>query len=460
MFSNGPAIQAEKLSKYYAIYAQPQDRLKQSILPRFQRLMGRSPQRYFHEFWALRDVSFEVDHGETVGIIGRNGSGKSTLLQLICGTLTPTTGNVYTKGRIAALLELGSGFNLEFSGRENVYLNGAILGLSQQEINARFDDIAAFADIGEFIEQPVKMYSSGMFVRLAFAINIMSQPDILIVDEALAVGDMNFQARCMTAMKRRQDDGMTILFVSHDITTVRSICSRCVYLEKGEVKAFGKASDVTEHYVRVMREEMNAEQVRNTAGKLEKKEEDGDLVTVSTGALVTAQVEQFEHRVAQFRYGTGEAHITYVEMLDDNDQPITLVEFNQHVKIRIYLYVTQSITDLSANFNIVDDKKNNISGADLIVAGQAYIQAQPGENYQIEYSLSLPLQEGAYAIRTLLTHTLTPDGSAQFVDVVEDAIVFSVARRKGSRLWWNVYLFPEAKIVLMNNNVKIDHLEN
>lgn len=244
MSSSKPVVSVVDLSKCYHIYEKPGDRLKQSIYPRLQRVLGRSPRTYFHEFWALRNISFEIEKGETIGVIGRNGSGKSTLLQLICGTLTPTSGIVETNGRLAALLELGSGFNPEFSGVENVYLNGALLGLSKDELDARFDDIAAFADIGEFIKQPVKMYSSGMFVRLAFAINIMSQPDIMVVDEALAVGDMNFQAKCMTALKRRQENGTTVLFVSHDIGSIKNLCSRGIYLEHGELKSIGPAAKI------------------------------------------------------------------------------------------------------------------------------------------------------------------------------------------------------------------------
>jgi lipopolysaccharide transport system ATP-binding protein len=191
------AICVHKVSKCYHLYDRPHDRLKQFIVPHVRRLMGREPKNYAREFWALSDVSFNVKKGETVGVIGRNGSGKSTLLQIICGTLTPTSGTVNTNGRTAALLELGAGFNPEFTGRENIYMNGALLGLSQEEIDSRIDDIAAFADIGQFIEQPVKTYSSGMYVRLAFAIAINVQPQILIVDEVLAVGDARFQAKCM-----------------------------------------------------------------------------------------------------------------------------------------------------------------------------------------------------------------------------------------------------------------------
>lgn len=234
MSSNDISIKVKDLGKSYNIYKHPQDRLKQSVIPRLQQLVGRSPHRYFREFWALRNVTFDVQKGETVGIIGRNGSGKSTLLQIICGTLSATTGTVMTQGRIAALLELGSGFNPQFTGRENVYLNGAILGLSKNEIDARFDDIAGFADIGEFIEQPVTMYSSGMVVRLAFAVQAMIDPDILVVDEALAVGDEKFQRKCFARIEELKFKGTSILFVSHSGPQIIELCDRALLLEKGE----------------------------------------------------------------------------------------------------------------------------------------------------------------------------------------------------------------------------------
>jgi lipopolysaccharide transport system ATP-binding protein len=233
MSSNETSIRVENLSKCYNIYSQPQDRLKQFLYPRLQRLIYAPIKAYFLEFWALHNVSFEVKKGETVGVIGRNGSGKSTLLQLICGTLTPTSGTVTTQGRIAALLELGSGFNPEFSGRENVYLNGAILGLSNEEIDSRFDDIAGFADIGEFIEQPVKIYSSGMVMRLAFAVQAMVDPDILIVDEALAVGDEKFQRKCFARLEELKSKGTSILFVSHSGPQIVELCERALLLEHG-----------------------------------------------------------------------------------------------------------------------------------------------------------------------------------------------------------------------------------
>src|SRR6478672_3840406 len=231
--SSDIAIKVEHLSKCYQIYSQPRERLKQFILPALQGMIGQQPKQYFRDFWALQDVSFEVRKGETVGIIGRNGSGKSTLLQLICGTLNPTSGSLQAHGRIAALLELGSGFNPEFTGRENVYLNGSLLGLSSAEIDVKFDDIAAFADIGEFIERPVKTYSSGMVVRLAFAVQAMVDPDILIVDEALSVGDEKFQRKCFARLEELKSRGTSILFVSHSGSQIVELCERALLLEHG-----------------------------------------------------------------------------------------------------------------------------------------------------------------------------------------------------------------------------------
>lgn len=250
--SSDIAIRVENLSKRYEIYEAPRDRLKQFVLPRLQRLASRHPRQYFKEFWALKDVSFEVKKGETVGIIGRNGSGKSTLLQLICGTLNPTSGSIQTSGRIAALLELGSGFNPEFSGRENVYMNASVLGLSNNEIDARFEDIAAFADIGDFIEQPVKTYSSGMVVRLAFAVAINVDPEILIVDEALSVGDELFQRKCFSRIEAIRANGATILFVSHSGGTIVELCDRAVLMEAGEKLTVGMPKQIVGRYQKLL----------------------------------------------------------------------------------------------------------------------------------------------------------------------------------------------------------------
>lgn len=246
------AIKVEGLSKRFEIYDHPRDRLKQLLYPKIKSLIGVKVDCYYREFWALQDISFSVSKGETVGIIGKNGSGKSTLLQLICGILNPTQGLIKTHGRIAALLELGSGFNPEFTGRENIYLNAAILGLAQEEIDARYDDILAFADIGDFISQPVKTYSSGMVVRLAFAVQSQINPDILIVDEALSVGDVRFQAKCFERLRRLKEAGASILLVTHSSEQIVSHCSSAILLNEGRQIEIGAPRNVVNRYTDIL----------------------------------------------------------------------------------------------------------------------------------------------------------------------------------------------------------------
>ena len=259
MSSNEIVIDVGNLSKRYEIYNSPHDRLKQFVLPRLQRLanrasvaLGASKFRqtpdYFCEFWALKDISFQVRRGETLGIIGRNGSGKSTLLQILAGTLFQTSGDVTINGRIAALLELGSGFNPEFSGRDNIFLNGRILGLSQKEIESRYGQIVDFADIGDFIDQPVKTYSSGMFVRLAFAVQAHVDASIVIIDEALAVGDIFFRQKCYARLEQLSTSGAAIIVVSHAMTEIEQFCNRAILLDHGTAKFIGSSSEAAKHY--------------------------------------------------------------------------------------------------------------------------------------------------------------------------------------------------------------------
>ena len=240
-----PIIRARAVSKSFPVYSQPHHRLLQMLVPQ-------SSARWYREFHALKEVSFEIRPGQTVGIVGRNGSGKSTLLQILCGTLTPTVGDVAVQGRVAALLELGAGFSPDFTGRENVYLNATVLGLTRREVDARFDDIAAFADIGEFIEQPVKTYSSGMYVRLAFAVAIHVEPDVLVIDEALAVGDEAFQRKCFARIEAIRKAGATVLFVSHSAGTVIELCDRVLLLDGGELIADGSPKQVIALYQKLL----------------------------------------------------------------------------------------------------------------------------------------------------------------------------------------------------------------
>ncbi len=315
MSSDNIAIRVANLSKRYEIYAAPRDRLKQFVLPPLQSLAGKPQQQYFNEFWALKDVSFEVKRGETVGVIGRNGSGKSTLLQIICGTLNPTSGTIRTSGRVAALLELGSGFNPEFTGRENVYLNGAILGVDEAEINARFDDIAAFADIGEFIERPVKTYSTGMMVRLAFAVAINVDPQILIVDEALSVGDELFQRKCFARIQTIKDSGATVLFVSHSGGTVVELCDHAILLDSGEKLAMGAPKAIVGEYQKLIyaprdRRDVIREEIRSIDSSLQ----DSDLHFGSKTANESGNIEKIE----------------IIEFFDPNLEPQSTLEYESH----------------------------------------------------------------------------------------------------------------------------------
>ena len=240
MYSDDIAIRVNNISKYFEIYDKPSHRLLQ--------MLYRGRKQFFKPYWALRDISFEVKRGECVGIIGRNGAGKSTLLQIVTGTLAPSSGSVELNGRVAALLELGSGFNPEFTGRENVYLNAALLGLSKEETDAKYQEILQFADIGDFVDQPVKTYSSGMVVRLAFAVQVMVEPEILIVDEALAVGDIRFQKKCFQYMEKLCDQGTTLFLVTHDLEQVKKFCSYVYWLEGGMLREHGIPREVTENY--------------------------------------------------------------------------------------------------------------------------------------------------------------------------------------------------------------------
>ena len=319
-------------------------------------------------------------------------------------------------------------------------MNGAILNLTKEEIDARFDDIVAFADIGDFIEQPVKTYSSGMFVRLAFSVNIMSEPEIMIVDEALAVGDMAFQAKCMTALRRIQDNGATVLFVSHDIGSVKSLCSQAAYLEHGQLKNFDKAAAIAEEYTRVVREEMNSQRQSDLLRMEDALSQSSDDTQLSTGQFSDFKTsDAFEQRVRQFRYGTGGARIRFAELIDEVDQQVVTAEFNQRVKIKIYFDV-QEETEISANYYIQDDKKNLILGAALPTISNPLLHGRSGSRYLVTYTTLLPLQEGNYSIQLQLTRPVIPDETAVFLDVINDAIMFQVQRRSAGRIWTKVYV--------------------
>lgn len=314
-------LHVEGVSKQYRIYDHPGNRLKESILG------GR--RKYHREFWALKDVSFEVETGATVGIIGANGSGKSTLLQIITGTLEPTHGSVRHEGRISALLELGSGFNPEFTGIENVFMNATLMGLSRTEAEALLPSIERFAEIGDFIRQPVKTYSSGMFVRLAFSVAISVDPQILIVDEALSVGDAVFQHRCLRRLKEMQERGATILFVSHDAGAVRALCSRAILLNAGRVVADGKPTDVFNRYQKLVMAREEAYEHKVGVGA------EASVPSVSGDASVLDELGSAPPPSHTYRHGDGSAEVLSVELLDSAGRRIGIVESGEEVSVRV-----------------------------------------------------------------------------------------------------------------------------
>ena len=431
------AIKVSHLTKVYKLYDKPIDRLKESLHP--------LKKKYHKDFYALSDVDFEIKKGETVGIIGKNGAGKSTLLKIITGVLTPTSGHVHVNGRIASLLELGAGFNPEYTGIENIYLQGTLMGYPHAETEAKMDQILQFADIGDFVHQPVKTYSSGMFARLAFAIAINVEPDILIVDEALAVGDMNFQAKCMTAMDRIKQKGTTILFVSHDIGSVKSLCVKGIYIKNGIKVAYGKAADVAELYIKEMRENLNEKHKKFTrvsqtfAPNTEQKE-------IKKTDAVFKTSDDFDKRVAQFRYGSGGVKITYVELLDENDEPVVEAEFNQEVKIRIY-FESNIKSQLSLNYYILDDKKIYIFGGGPRTFGYELIDGEENKKYMVEYKFKLPLSEGIYSVSLELNSPVILNQTAEFLDVNENSIVFKVGLKERSKLWAKVFIDSKFKVL-------------
>jgi lipopolysaccharide transport system ATP-binding protein len=423
------AIRVQNLSKCYQIYDTPRDRLKQFLLPRFRRALSKEHKQYYREFWALKDVSFEIKKGETVGIIGRNGSGKSTLLQIICGTLFPTNGSVQTNGRIAALLELGSGFNPEFTGRENVYLNGALLGLSKEEVDERFEAIASFADIGEFIEQPVKTYSSGMFVRLAFAIQANVDPEILIVDEALAVGDAYFVHRCMLRFNELQKSGATILFVSHDANSVRNLCSRAIWLVDGGIKQQGDSSEVVDVYLA----HLFGRQIVTTEPKSASNAKDVDR-EINPSLQMESSIPNIDRRLGDQR-----CEIIGVGLYDEAMNRISSSLNNKVVTLRVTIqnHSLDSNTALAVGYIFRNAKGQEIASTNSQIEKLNIKPIAKGNYLTIRMKITLPcLHPGSYAF-TVTAGYIEQGEEIVLSDRIENAIAFDMMSDKRVHVMMN-----------------------
>lgn len=381
------------------------------------------------EFWALRDVSFSILRGETVGIIGRNGSGKSTLLQMICGTVAPSAGIVTTNGRVAALLELGAGFNAEFTGRENIFLNAAILGFPQETMAERLEDVLEFSELGEFLEQPVKTYSSGMYARLAFAIAIHVDPEILIVDEALAVGDSRFVAKCMRRIKDIQAQGATILFVSHDVSSVRTLCDRAIWLDKGQLVDDGDVFPVTGKYTEFMFQDEESEKnsLRATITEASKSYVSADISAHSgQNALEAASPSGTDPELDSrpvTHWGSRKGVILGASICDGMGDRRDVLAWGEPMAVVIDLCIPHDIPrdDLSVAFSIKD-----LKGTDLIVSAtcdQSNIRLPDQERFRISFILDNPLVTGKYLLVAAVENRLYRD--IHYYEYLEGAHYFS-----------------------------------
>ncbi|MGE8447857.1 MAG: ABC transporter ATP-binding protein [Comamonas sp.] len=389
--SSKSIIEVSNLGKCYEIYSEPRDRLKQYLAQGVAKLGNYPSKKYYREFWALQDVSFSIGKGETVGIIGQNGSGKSTLLQLICGTLRPTTGEATVQGRIAALLELGAGFNPEFTGRENAYLNATILGIPREAMESKMQDVLDFSELGDFLDQPVKTYSSGMYARLAFAVAIHVNPDILIVDEALSVGDARFTAKCMRRIKDIQAQGSSILFVSHDVGSVRTLCQRAIWINQGKLIDDGDVFPVTGRYTAYMfRDEVadeNANQIADAnAGT-------GNPTTDLPQSLVEENsLKPITH------WGSQVGIIKSAEIVDEHLTQKSVFSWGEKLKVVIEVDIPKSLPleNISLAFSIKD-----LKGTDLIVSTTHDFEKlvfTDGGNIKVFFEFTNHLTEGKYLL--------------------------------------------------------------
>jgi len=456
-------ISAQQLSKFYRIWESPAARLSTGI---WQGLQKRGPdsgvlgtalksraRRGYRDFFALQDIDLEVRRGESVGIIGRNGSGKSTLLQIIAGTLQPTGGQVSVRGRVAAQLELGAGFNPEFTGRENVYLYGSVLGLNRAAMDERFDDVASFADIGEFLEEPVKTYSSGMMTRLAFAVSTCVDPEILIIDEALSVGDAPFQAKCFRRLRQLIDTGVSLLFVSHDLATVRSVCARAMWLKDGRIACWGPAKTVAREYEKFCWREQGIpfdDEKGPIGGSVQVAilgtgvEENTPKETGYSPAKSHDPIEQMlDHAAPQFaeqaaeagRVGTGDVRFESCVLTSITGQRLSMVAFEQQAVWETRIIARKDIdTDIVLGLAIFNVKGDRIAGVQN-VHQNLRLKLKAGERRRASIKMRFPFTAEKYAARLTIMGfqegKRTLNGVYDFnrsiiMDQVTDAVFFEV----------------------------------
>ena len=379
------AISVNNVTKIYKMYEKPIDRLKETFHPFCK--------QYNTPFYALDDVSFEIKKGETVGIIGTNGSGKSTILKIITGVLQPTEGEVRVEGKISALLELGAGFDMDYTGIENIYMNGAILGYTREEMDIKKEEILAFADIGDFVNQPVKTYSSGMLVRLAFALSINVEPEILIIDEALAVGDAFFQAKCFQKLEEIKEKGTTILFVSHDTVSVKKLCKRAVWLDRGHLKEVGEAKEVCEHYLSMQIEEQNREKQK----LVENMVLDNTTEEINAGGKKSFAKVNLDNSAGVSGTGAGEILSFYVR--NEKDEDVTVLEIEKTYNFGLLVKFREDLDNALFGFEMENVRGVKLFSVNNFLTNEVLEHVKAGEIYEVSFEVTLPkLCAGEYLI--------------------------------------------------------------
>lgn len=377
------AIRINHISKVYKLYDNPMDRLKEAL--------KLTKKKKYTEYFALNDISFDVEKGSTVGLIGTNGAGKSTLLKIITGVLTPTDGDVKVKGKIAALLELGAGFNQEYTGIENIYLNGSMMGYTKEQMDERVDSIVEFAGIGDFIHQPVKTYSSGMFARLAFAVAINVDPDVLIVDEALSVGDIYFQAKCFNKMNEIKEKGTTILLVTHDMSSVIRYCDKVVVLNKGKFLKEGKPKEMVDIYKKLLVDQYDEETNDLNLDETEQKEKALD-------ESVTEWKMHFDRNDAEVVYGNGKADIIDYGIFDNYGKLNNLLQKKNDFTVKMKVLFHEEVDNPIFALTIKDSKGTEITGTNTMFEKKEIGQVKKNQVYEISFKQRLLLQSGNYLL--------------------------------------------------------------
>ena len=435
------AIRINDVSKLYKLYDKPTDRLKESL--------GFSKQKKYKEHYALRNVSFDVKKGECVGIIGTNGAGKSTILKIITGVLNQTAGDIQINGRISALLELGAGFNMEYTGIENVYLNGTMIGFTREEIDAKMDEILEFADIGDFVYQPVKTYSSGMFVRLAFAVAINIDPEILIVDEALSVGDVFFQLKCFKKFEEFKKNGKTILFVSHDLSSIDKYCDKAILLDHGKNIAEGKPMDIINMYKKLMTgmsvKELEEREKRKK--KIKESKKNGSNTKDYLDKAGKPWKDSFDLNPKLDEYGDMKAKIVDIGVFDEDENLTTTIIKGSSFTLRSKVEFMEEIEDPIFTYTFKTLKGQDVTGTNTMYEKKSIGKAEKGEVYVASFTQEMNLQGGEYLLSMSCTSFV--DGELVAHDRMYDVLNITVVSDKNTVGFYD-----------MNSDVEIEKISD